>query len=83
MTNMAKMIRLLRWALAVFMDWHCHGCGAYTMDARWRGAMTAYYWDGKTGANPNADNYLCPSCREDYESYWNERWDEYRSAQGF
>ena len=40
-------------------------------------AMTQYAWDGQ-GENPNRDQRLCPRCSDEYQSEWQERWDEYR-----
>lgn len=45
-------------------------------------SMTMYYWDGK-GEDPNRDQFLCKECEEEHRAYWTERWEEYRTSQGF
>lgn len=57
----------------------CEDCGCDDDSVEVVGAMTAYHWDGK-GEDPNRNPRLCPSCAEDYISYWDERWKEYYSG---
>ena len=60
----------------------CDECGYNKVTVKHRDSMTAYYWDGK-GDDPNDPGNLCDICYEEYRAYWTEKWDEYRSSQGF
>lgn len=68
----------------------CERCGK-TEGVEWVGGGTAYHyvpttWDiiryGPGGLDPNRDCPYCPDCAEDYRSYWNEMWSDYRSSIG-
>ncbi len=53
----------------------CEDCGAEE-GVKMIPAMTAYHVEPGE-PDRNAPLLLCPDCREDYVSYWTERWDEY------
>jgi hypothetical protein len=53
----------------------CQHCGDRE-GVRMIPAMTAYHVEPGE-PDLNAPLLLCDSCREDYTSYWTERWDEY------
>lgn len=48
-------------------------------DVEWMPAATHYYWDVDEDPlnDPNRPIFLCPRCAEEYNTSWQERWDEY------
>jgi hypothetical protein len=56
----------------------CHECGSYD-NVRTIPAMTCYHFEPGE-EDPNKPVTLCDGCGSDYESYWTERWQEYRAG---
>ena len=48
-------------------------------DVRWVPGRTFYQWDidEEPAHDPNRSYFLCPVCDKEYNSYWDEMWEEY------
>jgi len=48
-------------------------------DTSWISARTFYPWDidEEPLEDPNRSYYLCSACAEEYNSYWDEMWNDY------